>query len=156
MACGVSDVGAGASNARSVGGSEFDAHASHRRTTTVHGLYPVHLSVGLVGYRFAGDEQEAEAHHNLDFIEAYAEFRLGPASLKSVFVAALRECWRSRCSFSWHRRWPLLERPKLRLGGGVNLGPGQKNYTARLTKNGRGRSGEQSRLLLEISRRFDF
>jgi uncharacterized protein (TIGR02001 family) len=185
-------AGAWASNARAVGGSEFDAYSGYGRTITVQDVYPLHLDGGLIGYLFPGDESASDGRHNLDFLEAYAGARLGPATLKMYLSPDYANAGGVAAAFRGTLRWPVLEQLKLRLEGGINLGPGLKNYTARLSKDGRGhdyfdyaamleyalpedfdiaagvagttldiadgrgRSGEQPKLLLEVGKRFDF
>ena len=88
-------------------GCEFDAYIGYGRTIMVHILPPVHLDAGVVGHLFAGDEHDAEGRHDFDFIEAYAGFRPGTASLKACLspncantdgdAAAFRGTVRRRC-----------------------------------------------------------
>jgi uncharacterized protein (TIGR02001 family) len=149
-------AGAWASNARAVGGSEVDAYAGFGRTITVRDIFPVHFDGGVITYLFPGDERDGSARHNLDFVETYASFRLGPASLKASFSPDYENAGGVATALTGRLRWPLLESLAIRLDGTLNLGPGLKQYTARLTQDGRGRDYFNYALMFDYSLPEDF
>lgn len=149
-------AGAWASNARAVGGSEVDAYAGYGRTIIVRDIYPVHIDGGVVAYLYPGDERDGSVRHNLDFVETYAGFRLGPASLKAYFSSNYENTGGVAAAFNGRLRWPLLGNLAIRLDGTLNLGLGVKLYTGRLTQDGRGRDYFDYAMMIDYSLPDDF
>jgi len=144
-------AGTWASNARAVGGSEFDAYSGYGRTIMVRELYPVHLDAGAIGYLFPGEARDPDGAHNIDFVEAYAGFRLGPAGLKAYFSPNYANAGGVAAVLRGSLQWPLSEQLKLHLEAGANFGPGLRAYTARLSKDGHGRDYFDYAVLLEYA-----
>lgn len=185
-------VGAWASNARAVGGAEVDAYGGYSGSFTVLGALPASFDGGAIAYLFTGSEDAAGSRRNLDFAEAYAGLRFGPAAFKAYVSPDYANSGGVSASLRGTLNWPLLHQIGAHIEGGFNLGPGLRAYSARLTKDGegrnyfdyralleyapgsgftvaagvagttlniadaRGRSGNQPRLLLSLSKRFDF
>ncbi len=156
LAQGGAYAGVWASNAGAVGGSEVDTFAGYGRTITVHDLYPVRVDAGVVGYLFTGDEQSSAGRHKLDFAEAFAGARLGPASLKLLISPSYANTGAVAAAIRGALHWPLIGALKLSVEAGVNVGEGVREYTARVTQGGRGRNYLDYSTLLEYALPADF
>jgi len=181
------------SNNRAAGGGEFDAYGGWSGAFNFLDIYPLRIDCGAIGYLFPGDEEQRDStRRNTDFAEGYAGLRFGPLGLKLYGSPNYQNAGAPGGSLRGTLRYPLSRALTAGLEGGFDIGPGVRDYTERLTKNGmgrdyfdyvasleydlpqdflisaqvsgttldiadgRGRGGSQPKVLVSVSRRFDF